>query len=195
MMQEQLDDEQMEISELKNEVQNLLDEIDHGKQREIEDREMLANLAERLDNHVIAQDELERMNEELQSRLEMQRHLLREKDDEFTHVERTCEEREKVFIDDIDRLNHRLNEIIGANQKILQEKEEKIHLLYEQIDKYEAIIDEADYVTHEQRNALLASNEEIKSLSKAIDKVHNSGILSQLDNMMACGTRINDYMY
>ena len=202
MLQEQLDlalhdneEKQMEIDELKNEIQHLLDEIDHGKQKEDEDREIIANLVERLDNHAIDQDELERMNEELQSKLETQRHLLREMDDELLHVERTREEREKVFIDDIERLNHRLNEIIRTDQEIIQENEEKMHLLHQQIDKYERILDDADYVTHEQRNALLASNEEIKSLSTAIDKVHNSGFLSQLDKMMACGTHSNDYMY
>ena len=202
MMQEQLDfalhdneEKQMEIDELKNEIQNLLDDIDHGKQREDEDREIIANLIERLGDHAINQDELEQMNEELQSRLETQRHLLREMDDELLHVERTSEEREKVFIDDIDRLNHRLNEIIRTDQEIMQENEEEMRLLYRQIDKYETILAEADYVTHEQRNALAASNEEIKSLSTAIYKVHNSGFLSQLDKMMACGTHSKDYMY
>lgn len=193
MLQEQLDfalhdneEKQMEIDELKNEIQNLLDEIDHRKQKEDEDREIIDNLVERLGNHAIDQDELERMNEELQSRLELQRNLLREMDDELVHVERTRAEREEVFIDNIERLSHRL---------IIQETEEKMHSLYQQIDKYETILDEADYVTHEQRNALLASNEEVKSLSTAIDKVHNSGFLSQLDKMMACGTHSNDYMH
>jgi chromosome segregation ATPase len=195
MMQEQLDFALQEIDELKNEIQNLLDDIDHGKQREDEDREIIANLIERLGDHAINQDELEQMNEELQSRLETQRHLLREMDDELLHVERTSEEREKVFIDDIDRLNHRLNEIIRTDQEIMQENEEEMRLLYRQIDKYETILAEADYVTHEQRNALAASNEEIKSLSTAIYKVHNSGFLSQLDKMMACGTHSKDYMY
>jgi len=92
-------------------------------------------------------------------------------------------------------LNHRLNEIIRTDQEIMQENEEKMSLLYRQIDKYETILAEADYVTHEQRNALVASNEEIKSLSTAIDKVHNSGLLNQLDKMMACGTHSKDYMY
>lgn len=202
MLQEQLDfalhdneEKQMDMSELKNEIQHLLDEIDHRKQKEDEDGEIIDNLVEHLGNHAIDQDELERMNEELQSRLELQRNLMCEMDDELVYVKRTREEREKVFIDDIERLNHRVTEIIRTNQEIINETEEKMHLLYQQIDRYDAILDEADYVTHEQRNALLASNEEVKSLSTAIDKVHNSGFLSQLDKMMACGRHSNDYMY
>lgn len=188
------DEKHLEIIELKIEVQNLLDEIEHGKQREMEDREMLARLVERVDSHVRDQDELERMNEELQSRIEMQRHFLHEKENEFADVERTRDERENLLSDDLDRMNHRLNEILKTQHKIMQEKEEKIHLLYQQIDRYESILDEADYVTHEQRSALLENKREIELLSTAIDKVQNSGFLSQLEKIMACGKN-SDYIY
>ena len=166
-------------------IVELLIEADHGKQREIEDQEMLARLADRIDNHAHDRDNLELINEDLQRRLEIQRHLLREKEDEILHVERSRDERENILSDDLNRMSNGMNDIIETQQKNLQDQEEIIHFLYQKIDRYQAIIDDADYVTQEQRN-------EIKSLSTEIERVQNSGFLSQLDKMLWCGSKSID---
>jgi len=177
-MQKQLDAVVNDNNEKHLRIVELLNEADHGKQREIEDQEMLARLADRIDNHAHDRDNLERINEDLQRRLEIQRHLLREKEDEILH-------RENMLSDDLNRMSYGLNEIIETQQKNLQDQEEIIHFLYQKIDRYQAIIDDADYVTQEQRN-------EIKSLSTEIERVQNSGFLSQLDKMLWCGSKSID---
>lgn len=198
-MQNQLDaamsdnkEKHLRIIKLKDEVHSLLIETDHGKQREIEDRETLAQLLERVNNHTRDQYDLERINEDLQSRLEMQRRLLREKEDEILNVERSRDERENLLKDDLERMSNRLNEIIETKRKTSQDQQEIIHLLYQQIDRYQAIIDEADYVSHEQRSALLASKKKIELLSTAIERVQSSGFLSRLDKLFLCGSKSND---
>lgn len=184
-MQKQLDAVVNDNNEKHLRIVELLIEADHGKQREIEDQEMLARLADRIDNHAHDRDNLERINEDLQRRLEVQRHLLREKEDEILHVERSRDERENMLSDDLNRMSNGMNEIIETQQKNLQDQEEIIHLLYQKVDRYQAIIDDADYVTQEQRNA-------IESLSTEIERVQNSGFLSQLDKMLWCGSKSID---
>jgi hypothetical protein len=184
-MQRQVDAVMNDNNEKHLQIVELLIEADHGKQREIEDREMLAHLVDRIDIYAHDRDNLERINEDLQSRLEMQRNLLHEKEDEILHVERSQDERENMLSDDLNRMSDELNEIIEAQQKKLQDQEEMIHLLYQQTDRYQAIIDEADHVTHEQRNA-------IESLSTEIERVQNSSFLSQLDKMIWCGSKSID---
>ncbi len=184
-MQKQLDAVVNDNNEKHLRIVELLIEADRGKQREIEDQEMLARLADRIDNHTHDRNNLERINDDLQSRLEMQRHLLREKEDAILHVERSRNERENILSDDFNRMSNRLNEIIETQQNNLRDQEEIIHLLYQKIDRYQAIIDDADNVTHEQRNA-------IESLSAEIERVQNSGYLSQLDKMLWCGSKSID---
>ena len=186
-MRKQLDAAMNENKEMHLQISELHAESVQGKQREMEDGEKLARLIERIDNHIRDQDDLERINEDLLSRLEMQRRVLCEKEDEITYVERTHNERENILNDDLDRMRNRLNEIAEIQEKTLHDHEDMIRLLYKQIDRYQVIIDEADYVTHEQRSALLAKNKEIKSLSTAIERVENTGLLSQLDNLFMCG--------
>jgi hypothetical protein len=186
-MRKQLDAAMKDKKEMHLQITELHAENVHGKQREIKDRENLAQLIERIDNHIRDQDDLERINEDLLRRLEMQRHLLCEKDDEIAYVERSHNEREVALNDDLDRMRNRLDEIAETQEKTLHDHEDMIRLLYEQIDRYKVIIDEADYVTHEQRSALLAKNNEIKSLSKVIERVKSAGLLSQLDNLFMCG--------
>jgi len=91
--------------------------------------------------------------------------------------------REDELNDDIDRMRHRFNEVITSQRMVLDDREEQIQLLYRQIDRYDDICEEADWVTKEQRSALKANKKEIEELSQAIDRVQNSGLLSQLDNM------------
>jgi hypothetical protein len=186
-MRTQLDAAMNENKEMHLQISELHAETVHGKQREMEDKDKLSRLIERIDSHIRDQDDLERINEDLLSRLEMQRRLLCEKEDEITYVERTHNERENILNDDLDRMRNRLNEIAETQEKTLHDHEDMIRLLYKQLDRYQVIIDEADYVTHEQRSALLAKNKEIKSLSTAIERVESAGLLSQLDNLFMCG--------
>ena len=87
--------------------------------------------------------------------------------------------------DDLNRMSNGMNDIIETQQKNLQDQEEIIYLLYQKVDRYQAIIDDADYVSQEQRNA-------IESLSTEIERVQNSGFLSQLDKMLWCGSKSID---
>ncbi|KAL3822214.1 hypothetical protein ACHAXA_000654 [Cyclostephanos tholiformis] len=186
-MQRQLDAAMNDNKEMHLQISELHTETVNGKQREMEDREKLAQLLKRIDNHIRDQDDLERINEDLLNRLETQRRLLCEKDDEIMYIERSHNERENILNDDLDRMRNRLNAIAEIHEKTLNDHEDMIRLLYKQIDRYQVIIDEGNYVTTEQRNSLLAKNQEIKSLSKSIERAENSGFLSQLDNLFMCG--------
>lgn len=171
---------------LEDMVEGLTIDAEEKQKEEIEDKELLARLGERVENYRHKQGELERMNEELQIRVETQRHLLKEKEDELMHMERFRVQREDELNDDLDRMRLRMNEMVDSQRAVvraLDDREEEIQLLYQQMDRYEDIIDEAEYVTHEQRSVLHDNKREIKELSMAIDRVQNGGLLGQLDNM------------
>ena len=80
-------------------------------------------------------------------------------------------------------LELRLHDVIDLQRKELKEREREINLLARDIEKYEDILDEADYVTHEQRLCLKNREKRIDELSLAIERSQNSGLLSQLDKM------------
>jgi len=190
LMQQQLDSAMKEIDEKDRQIVRLEDMIqrqsidaDRYKKQETEDKALLARLGERVENCRYEQGELESENDELQRRVQTQHHLLKEKEDELIHMERFRDQREDELNDDIDRMRHRFNEVITSQRMVLDDREEQIQLLYRQIDRYDDICEEADWVTKEQRSALKANKKEIEELSQAIDRVQNSGLLSQLDNM------------
>ena len=76
--------------------------------------------------------------------------------------------------------NHSCNEMIKRRKSLT---EEETRLLNLQCEKYETLIDDAEYVTHEQRSTLKARKREIEKLSDAIEKAQSSGLFGQLDRM------------
>ena len=55
---------------------------------------------------------------------------------------------------------------------------------------YILIRSEADWVTHEQRQALKKNKQEIEELSMAIERAQNSGLLAQLDKMCSSSNTV-----
>jgi len=143
--------------------------------------------------HQDDQDELEASNEELQRRVETQRHLLQAKEVEIGQMEALRHQAEADLTDDLDAMRCRAEEIVDHLRAALEEREEEIHLISRQCERYEDIIDEADYITHEQRAALHEKRREIEELRLAVEDVKNQneqsgGILGTLglDKMFAC---------
>lgn len=175
------------ILELENMVQCLTVEADQNDEEKNSDKALIDRLSGLVEKCGCEQDELERMNNEIQDRVDSLRGLLEDKEAELRSVEISRDQREGELLDELDRVRSQLNDITGNQRKVLDSKEEEIHLLKLQMCKYEDIIDEAEYVTHEQRCALMENKREIQDLSLAIDRVQNSGLLSQLDKMW-CGS-------
>ena len=190
MMQQELDgamrnsnEKNRHIVRLEDMVQQLSIEADQHKEEEVEDKSLLARLGDRVETYRRDQEDLKRENNELQRRVETNHLLLKEKEDELLLLEHSHDHREDELNDDLERMNRRMNEVINSQRMVLDDKEEEIQLLYRQIDRYTNVVDEADYVTQEQRSALRANEKEIKELTTAIDRVNNAGLLSQLDKM------------
>ena len=175
------------IANLDDMVQRLSIEADQSDKEKNSDKELIDRLAGLVEKYECNQDELEKINEEMQKDVDNLQNLLEDKEAEILTLERSHAEREEDLLGDIDRVRGRLNEIIETQHSVLDKKEEEIHLLKLQICKYEDIIDEAEYVTHEQQCALTENKREIGQLSLAIERVENSGLLSQLDKIW-CGS-------
>ena len=172
-----------------------------SKEKEAEDKALLARLGDRVeryrhDNHVLEdanknqcqllkgrEEEISVLaaeNDKLQQRVDTQRHLLREKEDEISQLEAICEQRD----DDLGKMRRLYNEVIQAQRGALEEREQEIDLLFAQCKRYEDIIDEAEYITYDQKSNLKAKKREIEQLSLAIERIENTGgLLSKLDNM------------
>jgi chromosome segregation ATPase len=180
------------IMELENMVECLTIEAERNDEERIADKALIDRLTGLVEKFERGQDELECMNEEMQNRLDTLRRMIEDKEAELRDVERSCDERKGELLDDSDRMRRQLNEIIANQRYVLESKEEEIHLLKMQVCKYEDIIDEAEYVTQEQRFALMENKREIEKLSSAIERVQNTGLLSQLDKMW-CGSSNVDF--
>ena len=105
-------------------------------------------------------------------------------------MERFRDQREEELTEDLEAMRVRMHEIVDYGRIAIAEREEEIHLLYRQCETYEDIIDEADYITYEQRADLRAKKREIEELSRAIEirnqhsqSNNESGWLMQLDQM------------
>jgi chromosome segregation ATPase len=180
------------IMELENMVECLTIEAERNDEERIADKALIDRFTGLVEKFERGQDELECMNEEMQNRLDTLRRMIEDKEAELRDVERSCDERKGELLDDSDRMRRQLNEIIANQRYVLESKEEEIHLLKMQVCKYEDIIDEAEYVTQEQRFALMENKREIEKLSSAIERVQNTGLLSQLDKMW-CGSSNVDF--
>lgn len=172
-----------QIAMLEEMVDSLELEADEAKEKQVEDKDLLARVGERLEGYRQNQQDLMKENEALHKRVETQHELLKEKDEELVQMERFRDQREDELTEDLEQMRGRLNEFVKYGRMALEEREEEIHLLYQQCEAYEEIIDEADYVTYEQRADLKEKKREIEQLSLAIEKVQNQGFLSQLDNL------------
>mmetsp|Transcript_7444 Transcript_7444/g.16256 ORF Transcript_7444/g.16256 Transcript_7444/m.16256 type:complete len:339 (-) Transcript_7444:15-1031(-) len=168
---------------LEDMVDGLTIEAGQHKKRESEDQSLLTRLGERVESYRHGLQELERANEDLQNRVDTQRHLLKEKETKILEMERYRNQREDELNDDIDRMRRIHNDFVDSQRVVLEDREEEIHLLHRQCEKYEGIIDKAEYVTYEQRADLKAKKREIEGLSMAIEKVQNSGLFGQLDTI------------
>ena len=193
-MQQQLEDvmknneeKSQSIVKLEDMVHCLTIEADRNDEEKRSDKELIDRLSGLVDKCGCEQDDLERTNEDMQNRIDTLRSMLEDRDDELRSMARAREQREEELLDELDRVRSQLNEVIGTQRKVLDSKEEEIHLLKLQVCKYEDIIDEAEYVTHEQRCTLMENKREIEKLSAAIERVENTGLLSQLDKMW-CGS-------
>ena len=165
-------------------------ELTSAKESEEADKELLARLGERIEEYRQDQQIIEKEKEELQTRVETQYQLLKEKDEELIQMERFRDQRQEELTEDLEAMRIRINEIVDYGQIAIGEREEEIHLLYRQCETYEDIIDEADYITYEQRADLRVKKQEIEELSRAIEirNQHSQsntepGWLTHLDQM------------
>mmetsp|Transcript_41850 Transcript_41850/g.76499 ORF Transcript_41850/g.76499 Transcript_41850/m.76499 type:complete len:339 (-) Transcript_41850:70-1086(-) len=179
------EEKNQQIMMLEDMVDSLTIEAEQFNKRGNEDQSLLARLGERVESYRHDQDELQAANEELQNRVEGQRYLLKEKEDEIVEMERFRHQREDELTNEIEDMRRRHNDFVDSQAIALEDREEEIHLLYRQCEKYEDIIDEAEYVTYEQRADLKAKKGEIEELSMAIEKVQNAGLFGQLDKMFS----------
>ena len=62
----------------------------------------------------------------------------------------------------LERMPRRHNAFVDSQGITSEDREEEIHLLYRQCEKYEDIINEAEYVTYEQRADLKVKKREIE---------------------------------
>eukprot|EP00580_Thalassiosira_gravida_P015377 CAMPEP_0201667618 /NCGR_PEP_ID=MMETSP0494-20130426/15863_1 /ASSEMBLY_ACC=CAM_ASM_000839 /TAXON_ID=420259 /ORGANISM="Thalassiosira gravida, Strain GMp14c1" /LENGTH=352 /DNA_ID=CAMNT_0048147667 /DNA_START=43 /DNA_END=1101 /DNA_ORIENTATION=+ len=175
-----------QVMMLKNMVEGLSIESDQFSKRRNEDNSLLSRLGERIETYRRDQHEGEVANEELQTKMDTMLVVLKEKEVEILEMERYRNVREAELSDEIERMRRCHNDFVDSQRVALTDREEEIHLLYRQCEKYEDIIDGAEYVTHGQRADLEEKKREVEELSMAIEKVQNTGLFGQLDNM--CST-------
>lgn len=180
------EEKSQDIVKLENVVHCLTVEADQNHKETHSDRELIDHLSGLVDKCGCEQNDLERLNVDMQNRVDTLRSLLDDREEELRSLERLRDQREGELLDELDRVRSQLDETLGNQRKVLNNKEEEIHLLKLQLCKYEDIIDEAEYTTHEQRCALMENKREIEKLSSAVERVENSGLLGQLDKMW-CG--------
>lgn len=185
-------DKSQNIMELENMIECLTIEAERNDEERNTDKALIDRLTSLVEKFERGQDELKCVNNEMQNRLDTLRRMIEDKEAELRGVERSCDERKGELLDDSDRMRRQLNEVIANQRCVLESREEEIHLLKMQVCKYEDIIDEAENVTHEQRCALMENKREIEKLSSAIERIENTGLLSQLDKIW-CGSSNVDY--
>jgi len=148
-----------EILYLENMVARLRVENDRLLDTEDEDKALIARLGKRVENI----EELGMLNFQLEETLKGQQKLLRKKDEELNKYTQLHQEEMK-------NMELRLHQVIDLQRADLQERESEIIMLRQDIEKYEDILNEADYVTNEQRLELRAREECIDKLSVDIER-------------------------
>ena len=168
----EIEEKEKRMISLENMVDRLRAENDRLLETEEEDKGIIARLGKRMDNV----QELEMLNFQLEERLERREELLRQKSDELNNYKQFQQ-------DEMKNMELHMRKVIDRHHNDLQEREREIVMLKRDIEKYEVILDEADYVTREQRIGLRAREERIDELSMAIERSQNSGLLSRFDKM------------
>mmetsp|Transcript_32757 Transcript_32757/g.78223 ORF Transcript_32757/g.78223 Transcript_32757/m.78223 type:complete len:336 (+) Transcript_32757:74-1081(+) len=153
--------------------------IQHLQQNEIE---LENEIARHQANISIFQDQIQQLREE-------NRQLREENEVAVMSSERYREHREDVLnqrvVDVAESARQTLDDVAESARQTLNERDKEIELLNRQMDRYEDILDEADFVTHEQQTALKQNKQEIVRLSKAIERIQatESGFLAKLDRL------------
>ena len=169
---EEIEEKEKHMMSLENMVDRLKDENDRLLYSGEEDKGSIVRLGKQAENV----KDLEMINFKLEERLERMEELLCQKDEELNNYI-------QLHQDEMKKTELRLHEVVDLQREDLQERDREIIMLTRDIEKYEDILDEADYVTHEQRRGLKAREERIKELSWAIERSNNSGLLSNFDKM------------
>lgn len=169
---EEIEEKEKHMMSLENMVDRLKDENDRLLYSGEEDKALIVRLGKQAENV----KDLEMINFKLEERLERMEELLCQKDEELNNYI-------QLHQDEMKKTELRLHEVVDLQREDLQERDREIIMLTRDIEKYEDILDEADYVTHEQRRGLKAREERIKELSWAIERSNNSGLLSNFDKM------------
>mmetsp|Transcript_5376 Transcript_5376/g.11817 ORF Transcript_5376/g.11817 Transcript_5376/m.11817 type:complete len:352 (+) Transcript_5376:148-1203(+) len=180
------EEKNQQVMMLENMVEGLSIESDEFKKLKNEDNSLLTRLGERIETYRRDQREVEVANKELRTKMDTMLVALKEREVEILEMERYSNVREAELIDEIERMRRCHNDFVDSQRVALTDREEEIHLLYRQCEKYEDIIDGAEYVTHGQRADLEEKKREIEQLSMAIEKAQNAGLFGQLDKM--CST-------
>lgn len=153
------------VNRLKSENERLLD-------REEKHNAIIARISAQVED----MKELEMLNFRLEERLEAREEQLLQKEEDLNNYIQLHE-------DEMKNMELRLHKVIDLQSKDLQQRDREIIMLKRGIEKYEEILDEADYVTREQRLGLKAREERIGELSMAIERSQNSGLLSRFDKL------------
>ena len=180
------DQMRVEISRLEADLRDEQDagcrqatKIQHLQQNEIE---LENEIARHQANISILQDQIHALTED-------NRQLREETEVAVMSSERYREHREDVLnqrvADVAESARQTLDDLAESARQTLDERDKEIELLTRQMDHYEDILDEADFVTHEQQAALKQNKEEIVRLSKAIERIQatESGFLAKLDRL------------
>jgi len=169
---EEVEEKEQDILSLENMVNRLKAENDRLLDREEDDKVIIARISKRVENA----KELEMLNFRLEERLEGREEQLIQKDEDLNNYI-------QLHQDEIKNMELRLHKVIDLQSKDLQQRDREIIMLKRSIQKYEDILDEADYITREQRLSLKEREERIGELSMAIERSQNSDFLSRFDKL------------
>ena len=176
----------VEISRLEA---DLRDEQDSGSRQATKIHHLQQNGVE-LENEIARhQATISILQDQVQALTEDNRQLREENEVAVMSSERYREHREDVLnqrvADMAESARQTLDDVAESARHALDEKDEEIELLTRQMDHYEDILDEADFVTHEQQMTLKQNKQEIVRLSKAIERIQEteSGFLAKLDRL------------
>lgn len=169
---DEVDEKEQDIVSLEKMVSRLKAENDRLLDREEEDKAIIARISTRVEN----MKELEMLNFRLEERLEAREEQLLQKEEDLNNYI-------QLHQDEMKNMELRLHKVIDLQSKDLQQRDREIIMLKRGIEKYEDILDEADYITREQRLGLQAREERIGELSMAIERNQNSGLLSRFDKL------------
>jgi len=196
---EEIEEKEKHMISLETVVDRLKIENDRLLDRVEEDKAVIAQIGKRVDTV----KELEMLNFQLEERLERCEELLGKKDEDLNNCIRLHQDKMKdmelrlhkvvdlkdedlnnyiqLHQDELKNMEHRLHKVIDMQRRDLQERDREVIMLTRDIEKYEDILEQADYVTREQRDGLRARQERIDELSMAIEKRENSDLFSHLD--------------